>query len=191
MFNLRPANIAEINAQRADFRGVSAVCPRILAPVHGLESSLPISFAHDRTRTCIDSGIRAFNAAKEAFANWKMFDLGWVHVANLDARIIVGEVVVVEACTFGLWSLNISKIVEIIDSPTRFGFIYSTTESHVEFGEERFLIEIDSSTENVFYDIEAVSRPAHWAARLGLPITRAFQHKFARCSHRRLRELIT
>ena len=128
-----------------------------------------------------------FNAAKQAFADWKMFDLGWVRIANPEARIAIGEIVAVEAYTLGLWTLNFSRIVGVIDFPVKFGFIYTTTKSHVELGEERFLIEMDSNTGEVFYDIEAVSRPAHWAARLGFPVTRVFQHKFAGASHRRLR----
>jgi uncharacterized protein (UPF0548 family) len=135
--------------------------------------------------------VGAFELTKRAFADWKMFDLGWVRVANPNTKIAIGEMVAVEARALGLWTLNISRIVEIIDLPVMFGFIYSTTPSHVELGEERFLIEMDTATEEVWYDLEAVSRPAHLLARLGLPVTRAFQHKFARDSHRRLRELIT
>jgi uncharacterized protein (UPF0548 family) len=120
-----------------------------------------------------------------------MFDLGWVRVANPNTEIAIDEMVAVEARALGLWTLNISRIVEIIDLPTMFGFIYSTTPFHVELGEERFLIKMDTATEEIWYDLEAVSRPAHLLARLGLPVTRAFQHNFARDSHRRLRELIT
>lgn len=119
-----------------------------------------------------------------------MFDLGWVRVANQDATIAVGGHVAVEARALGLWTLNISRIVDVIDSPAMFGFIYSTTPTHVEFGEERFLLELDSG-DRVWYTLEAVSRPAHWLPRLGRPVARGFQRKFARDSHRRLGELIT
>jgi len=159
--------------------------------VSGLATSLPKHFAHDHTRSCIGSGVGAFDIAKRAFVEWKMFDLGWVRVAGPHTRISIGEMVAVEARALGLWTLNISRIVEVIDSPAIFGFIYTTTPFHVEMGEERFLIERDTVTDMVWYDLEAVSRPAHWIARSGLPVTRAFQHKFARDSHCRLRELIT
>jgi uncharacterized protein (UPF0548 family) len=65
-----------------------------------------------------------------------------------------------------------------------FGFIYATTELHVELGEERFLIQFDPATSNVWYELEAVSRPRNVLARLALPVSRAFQHKFARESQR-------
>ncbi len=117
-----------------------------------------------------------------------MFDLGWVRVANLNALVAPGQIVAVEAHTLGLWSLNLSRITETISTANRFGFVYATTEMHVEQGEERFLLEFDAETGDVWYELEAVSRPRHALARLGLPVSRAFQHRFARGSHRRMRE---
>lgn len=118
---------------------------------------------------------------------WREFDLGWVRVANPEARVTVGELVAVEARTAGLWSLNLSRITETIDVPERFGFLYATTDLHVEEGQERFVIEFDRLSERVFYLIEAVSRPRHALARMGWPFARAMQHRFARGSHARMR----
>ncbi len=58
--------------------------------------------------------------------------------------IVPGELVAVEAHTAYLWSMNINRIIEVVDSPTRFGFMYATTAIHVEEGEERFVIEFDT-----------------------------------------------
>jgi len=74
-----------------------------------------------------------------------------------------------------------------VDKPHRFGFVYSTTPMHVETGQEKFLIEFDSATGDVWYELEAVSRPRHPLVQLGFPIARALQHRFARDSHRRIR----
>lgn len=117
-----------------------------------------------------------------------MFDLGWVRVANSQVMIASGQIVAVEAHTLGLWTLNLSRITEVVDEPSHFGFVYATTEMHVEQGEERFLIELAPETGEVFYELEAVSRPRNWLARLGLPATRNFQHRFARDSHLRMAE---
>ncbi len=117
-----------------------------------------------------------------------MFDLGWVRVANPNASIAPEQIVAVEAHSLGLWTLNLSRITETVDTPTRFGFLYATTEMHVEQGEERFLLELDAATGKVCYDLEAVSRARDPLARLGFPVTRAFQHRFARDSHRRMWE---
>ena len=63
--------------------------------------------------------------------------------------------------------------------PRRFGFAYGTLPSHVERGEERFLIEQDDAGQ-VWYEIAAFSRPRHWLARLGYPLVRRYQSKFRR-----------
>ena len=191
VFSFRPASRSEVDRQIAEAGTLPVACPRILAPMKGLDSPPPAGFAHDHTRTQIGKGRAAFQTAKYSFANWKMFDLGWAHIANPEARIEVGSVIAMEPRTLGLWTFNLSRIVEVIDLSDRFGFIYATTKCHVECGEERFLIEYHSATQQVWYDLEAISRPVHLFARIGLPISRAFQHKFARDSHRRMRELIT
>jgi uncharacterized protein (UPF0548 family) len=107
-----------------------------------------------------------------------------------DCQDRAGEVVAVEAHTAYLWSINFSRIVEIVDSPTRFGFMYATTALHVEEGQERFVIDFDPESGSVSYLIEAVSRPRHILARLGYPFSRAMQHRFARDSHARIRHCI-
>jgi uncharacterized protein (UPF0548 family) len=74
----------------------------------------------------------------------------------------------------------------LIDSATgdlhRFGFVYGTLPGHVECGEERFLIEWDQSNDSVWYDILAFSRPHHVLTRIGYPVVRRLQKKFARDS---------
>jgi uncharacterized protein (UPF0548 family) len=152
--------------------------------------TLPAGFAHDHLRLQLGAGEAAFAAARRAFTRWTQFDLGWVRVANPEAGIRVGQVVAVEVRALGLWSLNLSRIVETVDSPTRFGFVYATTEHHAEQGEEIFVLEFDPTEGSVAYLLEAVSRPRHALARLAYPLTRALQHQFARDSQRRMRAAV-
>jgi uncharacterized protein (UPF0548 family) len=119
-----------------------------------------------------------------------MFDLGWVRVVNETAPIESRQIIAVEVRTLGLWSVNLSQIWETIDTETAFGFIYATTKQHVEQGEESFVLRLDSATGEVSYELEAVSRPRHILARLGFPVARFFQHRFARDSHRRMRDAV-
>lgn len=166
---------------------------RFLFVTNGLDTvhRLPFGFAHDYSRSQIGRGQSAFAAARLAFRRWAMFDLGWVRVANSKAIIVPGQVVAVEAHTLGMWSLSLSRITEVIDTPTRFGFVYLTTKMHVEEGEERFLLVFDPENGELFYELEAVSRPRNALARLGFPFTRHFQRRFARDSHRRiLKEIV-
>ena len=120
---------------------------------------------------------------------WQHFDLGWVRVANPQALIRTGEVIAVEAYALGLWSVNLSRVLYVIDEEDRYGFGYGTTALHVERGEERFLIERDPATDVVHYDLLAISQPAHWLARAAYPYTHSQQRKFAKNSHGRMRQI--
>ena len=142
---------------------------------------------HDLSRSEIGRGLPAFVAAREAFRQWKQFDLGWVRIANPTASIMPGQLVAVEIRTACLWLVCLNRIIETVDSPTRFGFLYTTTARHVEEGQERFLIEFDPETSSVSYLIEAVSRPRHPLARLAYSFSRAMQRRFARDSHARMK----
>ena len=99
---------------------------------------------------------------------------------NPMAKISPGELVAVEAHTAYLWSINFSRVVEVVESPTRFGFMYTTTAVYVEEGQERFVDRLHPGSESVLHLLEAVSRPRHILARIGYPLSRAMQHRFAR-----------
>jgi uncharacterized protein (UPF0548 family) len=154
------------------------------------ERRLPAGIAHDLSRSLLGKGAGVFVAARKAFERWAPFDIGWVRVANSRATIETGQIIAVEIHTFGLWTLNLSRIIDKVDTPTRFGFVYSTTPMHVETGQEKFIIEFDPATGNAWYELEAVSRPRHPLVQLGFPIARALQHRFARESHRRMRQAV-
>jgi uncharacterized protein (UPF0548 family) len=183
---------AEIDAKIAAAASLPSTAPPLLSFSSDFDPAqhLPRGFVHDDSRSLLGQGEAVFQAAKRAFERWVTFDLGWVRVANPKALIEPGQLVAVEVHTLGLWTLNLSRITEVIDTPTRFGFIYATTAMHVEQGEERFMLEFDPATGDVWYELQAVSRPQSVLARLGLPVTRSFQHKFARDSHRRIRKEI-
>ncbi|MGA8089771.1 MAG: DUF1990 domain-containing protein [Terracidiphilus sp.] len=146
-------------------------------------------FEIDQMRTQIGTGKQAFENAIRGFESWMQFDLGWVRIANPTTRIEVGAIAAVGVRSLGLWSLNLSQLVETVRTGTHFGFVYKTTPNHVEDGEERFVLTYESSTGGVWYETEAVSRPRDVLALFGYPVTRAFQHRFARDSHRRMREV--
>jgi uncharacterized protein (UPF0548 family) len=192
VFKLRRPTAAAIEAQIEAADALPYDTPALLSLEREHQSGrLPFGYAHDFSRTRIGEGESAFAAAKRAFSHWIMFDLGWVRVANAEAAIAVGQTVAVEVHSLGLWTVNLSRIRETIDAPDRFEFLYTTTPLHVEQGEERFLLKLDAATGDVWYELEAVSRPRAALARLGFPITRRFQHWFARDSHRRMREEVS
>jgi uncharacterized protein (UPF0548 family) len=192
VFSLKRPTAVAIERTVATADSVRWARPRFLSVERGLiVGRLPISFARDFSQSSVGRGEAAFSKARGAFERWEMFNLGWVRVANATARIVAGQIVAVEAHTFGLWSLNFSRVLDAVDTPNCFGFLYATTEIHVEQGEERFLLEIDHGSGEVKYTVEAVSCPRSSLARLGYPITRSFQHRFARDSHRHMREVVS
>jgi len=109
-----------------------------------------------------------------------MFDLDWIEVFPVRPSAQVANTVAVVVCHLGFWSVNISRIVYVIDEASRYGFAYGTLPCHSEEGEERFLVEHDPTTDEVWYDLSAFSKPRHPLARIGYPISRYLQKRFAR-----------
>lgn len=191
MFRLTKPTTAEIKRRVEDCLQPDSE-PALLNARHGLcTQKVPTGFSHDLLRSEIGRGFSVFQAAIRALEQWRQFELGWVRVANTTASIEVGQSVVVEVHSLCFWSLNLSSIVSVTRDTDAFGFIYRTTPQHIEEGEERFLVTFDPSTEMVHYELEAVSKPRNWVAMLGYPITRAFQHRFARESHKRMQTVVS
>ncbi|MGQ0636200.1 MAG: DUF1990 family protein [Planctomycetaceae bacterium] len=152
-----------------------------------------LGYQRDHTRVLLGSGEAAFAAARVALASWKQFDLGWIEAWPADVRVETGGMVAVVVRALGLWWLNAARITLVIDESgetRRFGFAYGTLPGHAESGEERFLIEWCGRDDSVWYDILAYSRPRHWLARLGYPLVRNLQARFARESAARMQRLV-
>jgi|SRR5882724_5898710 len=153
---------------------------------------LPTGYRIDHNRQRLGSGAEAFNRAVAALRTWKQFDLGWVQVVPTGTPVEVGAVVGILAKHVGFWSLNACRVVYLIDEEgpiRRFGFAYGTLANHVERGEERFTIEWHAADDAVWYDILAFSQPGKLLVRLGLPLARMLQKRFATDSKRRMLDL--
>lgn len=147
----------------------------------------PGGYRQDHNRIQLGEGRAAFARSVEAIRSWKPFDLGWVSVHPSTAPIEPGITVAVRARHLGFWSLNACRIVYTLDDEgpiVRFGFAYGTLPDHAEQGEERFVVEWHHEDNSVWYDLLAFSRPNHPLARLGLPVARGLQRRFARDSKR-------
>lgn len=149
-------------------------------PVGATASEPPAGYVVDHTRIKLGDGAQIFRTAKAALERWDHFALGWVQA--WPCPIKQGEVVAVMARLLGCWSLNACRIVAVVDREGTFGFTYGTLPDHAESGEERFQVEWDRETGAVWYDILAFSRPRHLLARLGYPLVRRIQKRFARDS---------
>jgi uncharacterized protein (UPF0548 family) len=138
----------------------------------------------DHNRIKLGHGKDTYQSALSALRSWKHFDLGWVSIVPRHTPIEIGRTVAVQAKTFGFWSLSACRIVYVNDeqqSSKRFGFAYGTLPNHVECGEERFTIEWQED-DSVWYDIYAFSHPQHPLVKLGFPLARRLQKRFAKDS---------
>lgn len=148
------------------------------------KQALP-GFRADHHRVLLGRGDEVFERAIAAWRSWKMFPPQIVELCWPEATIEPGVVVAGLYRGPGLWAVLPCRIVYGIEETTgnlrRFGFGYGTLQGHWESGEERFLVEQLPSGE-VYYDLFALSRPAHWLARIGYPFTRREQARFRRLS---------
>jgi len=145
----------------------------------------PAGYRVDHNRIQLGIGAETYQRAIAALRQWRQFDIGWVGIVPAETMLAEGAVVAVEAKAFGLWSLNSARVVYMIDDQhevnARFGFAYGTLPEHVEEGEERFTVEYHSDG-SVWYDIYAFSRPQHRLAKIGSPLVRMLQQRFAKDS---------
>lgn len=153
----------------------------------------PYGYTVDCNRVRLGTGARVFELAKNAVKQWKMFGMPWITLCWPDTPIEEGATVAVLISHFGFWSLNACRIVYVIDeygTTERYGFAYGTLPNHSEFGEERFTVEYDTENHSVWYDIFALSRPG-LLARLGYPLSRSLQKRFARDSMEAIQKAVT
>jgi uncharacterized protein (UPF0548 family) len=157
--------------------------------VGGTSGTPPPGYTVDHNRIQLGRSEEVYERAVEALRHWLQFDLGWVTIVPPEVTIEVGATVAVKARAFGSWSLSACRVVYLINEEgtnKRFGFAYGTLPDHVEQGEERFTVEWHSVDDSVWYDILAFSRPRHPLVRLGFPLARMLQKRFARDSKRRM-----
>jgi len=173
-----------LETRKADsfsYREVGATRP------HG---SPPAGYNVDRNGLILGYGENDFARAKTAVREWKMFDVPGMDLLFPDTPIEPGRDVAPLARHLGFYSLNSCRIVYVIDEPDAFGFAYGTLSEHAEIGEERFFVELDRESGEVWYDIFAFSRPGHMLVKLGYPYSRYKQKQFAVASKEAMRRAV-
>ncbi len=158
-----------------------SILPPTYAEVGATATTPPAGYDIDHNRVQLGSSRAAFDAACAALRRWQQFPASMMIVHPPDAPLQVGYTVALLARVTGIWWLNATRIVYVIDEATplrRFGFASGTLPGHVEQGEERFCIE-HHADDTVWYDILAFSRPRYWMTRLAYPLARRMQRRFA------------
>jgi uncharacterized protein (UPF0548 family) len=142
---------------------------------------LPDHYHVDRNRILLGGGEATWHRAVEAIRGWKMFNMPWIRLCWPNTPIQAGMDVAILVHHFGFCSLNAARIVYVIDEDgpiARFGFAYGTLAEHAERGEERFTVEWNHSSDEVWYAILAFSAPNKTLAKFGYPLSRMLQRRF-------------
>jgi uncharacterized protein (UPF0548 family) len=166
MLSLRRPSLAAVQA----FRQSQQKLDLTYAAVGATAGTPPEDYIVDKVRVKVGEGGAAYAAARAALHRWEHFRLGWIEAPQPRAAIRTGEVAVIAARTFGMWWLNAARIVYVVEEEaamsqqksaglpsegsgvvSRFGFAYGTLPRHAESGEERFLVEWDRTTDEVWY----------------------------------------
>lgn len=140
----------------------------------------PKGYNVDHNSVRLGWGEDVWRNACEALKAWRMFPEGWTAIEPANEPVRIGQTLTMIARGCGLWWMNGCRIVYLVDESgpvRRFGFAYGTLTTHVELGEERFMVEmLEDGT--VWYDIRAFSRPRFWPVRLFKPLARRLQRRF-------------
>jgi uncharacterized protein (UPF0548 family) len=72
--------------------------------------------------------------------------------------------------------------VYVEEQEASYSFAYGTLSEHAESGEEKFTVTWNASDDSVWYDVLAFSSPNHTLAKIGYPLSRMLQKRFARDS---------
>lgn len=188
MFLIRRPSQREIT----EFLDQSRDLPLSYDPV-GIARQTPEGFNADLASAVIGHGRETFERAKDALAQWRHYEMGWVELLPQGALIEPGTNVAVVVRHLGFWSLNGCRVVYgVSDRQTgsSFGFAYGTLTNHAELGEEIFEVRLAPESEEVIYRIQAVSKPRAAMARIGYPVARYFQERFRRDSISALRRAV-
>jgi uncharacterized protein (UPF0548 family) len=150
-------------------------------------------YTHDYDRVRLGEGEAVWERARAGLRAWRMFEVEGVALCWPDAAIEVGTAVAVLARLAPLWTLDVCRIVhrvELHGAVERFGFAYGTVEGHVMDGEEVFAVEWRRDDDSVWWERRAFSRPRHPFARIGRPLLRGIQARFATASAAAMRRAV-
>lgn len=172
----RPSE-AKIQAFLANQRGLPLSYPA----GEGSFDAPPAGFVRDHHSVKLGEGPHVYDRAREALRRWAMSGIGWVEVWPRQAPVVEGSEVALLGHALGVWCLFACRVVHVFEGhgpEETFGFSYGTLPGHMLCGEERFRVRWDRKNGSVWYDLDAYSRPATLAGRLGYRLVRSIQKRF-------------
>ena len=186
MFRLRRPSAGEIAAVLGSGTGPLSY-PEVAATARlgspETRRTLADRYDVDRHELVLGKGRRLFERARSALVTWRHFEIPWLELHGAH-RVEPDQVVATLVSIAGLWFLSPCRVVYVETPPDgdTAAFAYGTLPGHPERGEERFAVSFDRVTEDVRYEIQAFSRPALALSKLGYPVARRLQRRFAASS---------
>lgn len=138
---------------------------------------LPPGYDHMSVSAQIGSGRDRFELAAKSLMHWGMQRGAGLRVTASTETVAVSSVVVVKM--LGVLRAP-CRVVYVIEEPDVRGFAYGTLPGHPESGEERFAVRYDPSTDAVYAEVSAFSRPATLLSKLGGPFVTVAQRVIAK-----------
>ncbi|HKA15680.1 MAG TPA: DUF1990 domain-containing protein [Myxococcota bacterium] len=136
----------------------------------------------DHHAFALGRGRALYERARAALLAWRQFEIPWLHFHG-SGPVASDQVVATSIRIAGVWFVNPCRVVyrELADRDS-VAYAYGTLLGHAECGEERFRVSFDAASDEVRYEIAAFSRPALALSRIGYPIARRIQRRFAASS---------
>lgn len=178
MFRLRRPRRAGVLAILEELAGAPFSYDEVGATGSDAELDRLRGYDVDRYGVELGGGDEVFARARDALFGFRMYPEGWTQVVVAGNQRPAPDLIFAAVIRhLGFRSINPGRIIGCVDTAERASFWFGTLPGHSERGEERFSIVRDG--DQVRFEVRAFSRPAAVLARLGKPIARALQRRFA------------
>ena len=178
MFRLTRPTSFELSSFLDEQRGLEPSYAEVGA-THPDTGNPPDGYEADYFRLYLGQGDEIFHDACEQLRAWRMYRQSWLTLYPKKPEVCGGTVASVTARHLGFYSVSAVRVVFVVDEPGQLAFAVGTLPGHVERGEERFRV-YRLGGGSVWFDILAYSKPNHPLVRLGYPVARRVQKRFAR-----------
>ncbi len=150
----------------------------------------PPGYALHAYETELGRGDAVFEAACTELSRFGNYPPSFTRVVSNGSNLEAGLCFATLATHFGFASLHPCRVLEVFreEEARRFGFSLGTLPGHIGAGEERFSIQQDPRGGVVRYAVQAISKPGGWLGRLGAPVFRRFQRRFAQETQETMRD---
>ncbi len=185
LFQIRHPNRAQVLAVLEDCAGAPFSYPEI----GSAGGAPPEGYAVDRYSADLGRGDEVLERTRAAIWAFAMYPPRWTSIITLGEKPTPAPDLVFASVIhhLGFWSINPGRVIETIDQEDCAGFSFGTLPGHSKCGEERFRVVCDHDG-TVRFEALAFSRPAALLARLGVPLARGLQRRFARDAKRAMRD---